>query len=89
MGLHRGCCVGASAVPVFTNQQKYAPATRLETYQAGPLPAWNTSVTPGTNGTDYNNAFAMMTLNGSAATVAYYQVPPLGTATQFPVSDSI
>ena len=89
MGLQRGRCVGASAVPVFTDQQKYAPATGLQTYQGAPLPRWNTSAQVGNNGTDYNNGFATMTLNGSSATVNYYQVPPLGTATQLPVSDAI
>ena len=89
MGLERGRCLSASAVPVFTDQQKYAPAAGLQTYQGEPLPVWNTAAVLGNNGTDYNNAFAMMTLNGSAATVNYYQVPPLGMVTQFPVIDSV
>jgi hypothetical protein len=89
MGLQRGRCLGASAVPVFTDQQKYAPATGLQTQQPGQLPTWNANVQLGDNGTDYNNAFAMMILNGTSATVNYYQVPPLGTATQFSVSDAV
>jgi hypothetical protein len=89
MGLQKGRCVGASAVPVFTDQQEYQPATGLQTYQGGNLPNWDPNAVLGNNGTDYNHAFAIMTLNGSAATVNYYQVPPLGTATQFPVSDNI
>jgi Calcineurin-like phosphoesterase len=89
MGLQRGRCLGASAVPVFTDQQQYAPATGLQTWQNGPLPTWNPNVILGDNGTDYNNAFAMMTLSGSSATVDYYQVPPLGTATKFSVSDTV
>ncbi|MFP5226363.1 MAG: metallophosphoesterase family protein [Acidobacteriota bacterium] len=89
MGLQRGRCVGASAVPVFTDQQAYATATGLQTYENAPMPVWNTNATLGNNGTDYNNAFAMMMLDGSSATVMYYQVPPLGTATAYAVTDSV
>jgi len=89
MGLQKGRCVGASAVPVFTDQQKYVPATGLQTYQGGNLPNWDTNAELGNNGTDYNNAFAIIALNGPAATVNYYQVPPLGTATQFPSTDHV
>ncbi len=87
MGLQKGRCLGASAVPVFTDQQKYQSAAGLQTYQGAPMPEWDSNVVLGNNGTVYNNAFAMMTLNGSSATVAYYQVPPLKTAMQFPVRD--
>jgi hypothetical protein len=89
MGLQKGRCVGASAVPVFTDQQSYSAATGLQTSQGLPMPVWDAGVVLGNNGTDYNNAFAMMTLNGQAATVDYYQVPPLGTATKFGVSDTL
>ncbi|MGA2249157.1 metallophosphoesterase family protein [Terracidiphilus sp.] len=89
MGLQMGCCVGASAVPVFTNQQSYASAAGLQTYQGAQMPVWNPGAVLGNNGTDYNNAFAMITLNGQTATVDYYQVPPLGTATKFGVSDTL
>lgn len=89
MGLVRGRCVGASAVPVFTNQQQYAAATGLQTYQNASLPTWNPSAILGDNGTDYNNAFAIMTLNGPTATVDYYQVPLLKAASQLPFTDTI
>jgi predicted phosphodiesterase len=89
MGLARGRCVGASAVPVFTDQQKYAPGTGLRTYNNSPLPTWNPSAILGSNGTDYNNAFAIMTLNGASATVNYYQVPLLKAASQLPFTDTI
>ena len=89
MGLGRGRCVGASAVPVFTNQQQYAADTGLLTYQNAPLPVWSPAATLGNNGTEYNNAFAIMTLNGATATVNYYQVPLLQAAAQLPFTDTI
>jgi Calcineurin-like phosphoesterase len=87
MGLQRGRCVGASAVPVFTDQQSYANASDLETYGGAALPVWNAKAQVGNNGTSYNNCFAVMTLSGSSASVDYYQVPILGTATRLPVDD--
>lgn len=87
MGLKRGRCVGASAVPVFTDQQSYTNASGLETYGGAGLPVWNTKGQLGNNGTSYNNCFAVMTLNGSSANVDHYQVPMLGTATRLPVDD--
>jgi hypothetical protein len=42
----------------------------------------------GDNGTDYAHAFAIMTLDGSSASVKYYQVPVLGTASELLVTDS-
>lgn len=90
MNLHRGRCVGASAVPVFTNQQSYKNATGLETYGGAALPTWNAKAQLGNNGEGmYNNCFALMTLNGASATVEYYQVPLLGTAAKLPVSDQV
>jgi hypothetical protein len=52
MGLQRGPCVGASAVPVFTDQQKYQNASELQTYQRAPLPKWDSNGVLGDNGTD-------------------------------------
>ena len=89
MGLQRGRCVGASAVPVFTDQQSHTNGTGLETYGGAPLPTWNSKVQLGNNGTSYNNCFAIMTLKGASATVDYYQVPIGGAAQKFPVSDSV
>jgi hypothetical protein len=88
MGLERGRCVGASAVPVFTDQQSYTNATGLETYQNAPLPTWDPNAALGNNGTDYSHAFAIMTLNGASANVDYYQIPVLGTASKLAVTDS-
>lgn len=90
MNLQHGRCVGASAVPVFTNQQSYKNATGLETYGGAALPTWNTKAQLGNNGEGmYNNCFALMTLNGASANVDYYQVPLLGTAAKLPVSDQV
>ena len=89
MGLSRGRCVGASAVPVFKDQQQYAPCKDLLTYNKAPLPTWSSKAILGDNGTEYNNAFAIMTLNGASATVDYYQVPLLQPATKLPFTDTI
>jgi hypothetical protein len=88
MGLKRGRCVGASAVPVFTDQWKYANADGLKTYQNAPLPTWSPNAVLGDNGTDYAHGFAIMTLKGASASVEYYQVPILGTASRLPVTDN-
>lgn len=88
MGLQRGRCIGASAVPVFTDQQSYENASGLQTYEGAPLPAWNVNGVLGDNGTDYAHGFAIMTLKGPSATVDYYQVPVLGTASRLPVTDA-
>jgi Calcineurin-like phosphoesterase len=89
MNLQRGRCVGASAVPVFTDQQSYKNASGLETYGGLPYPTWNAKGQLGNNGTSYNNCFAIMTLNGASATVDYYEVPILGKASKLAVTDSI
>lgn len=90
LNLQRGRCVGASAVPVFTDQQSYINATGLATYGGAPMPTWNRNGQLGNNGEGmYNNCFAFMTLKSVSATVDYYQVPLLGTAAKLGVSDSV
>ena len=89
MGLQRGRCIGASAVPVFTAQQSYTTASGLATFNNLPLPTWNPQGIVGNNGTDYFHCFAFMTLTGTAAQVDYYQVPILGAAQKLPVSDQV
>jgi hypothetical protein len=89
MGVERGRCVGASAVPVFTDQQSYSNASGLQTYGGLPLPTWKPVGQLGNNGTSYNNCFAIMTLNGASANVDYYQVPILGTAARLPIDDRV
>jgi calcineurin-like phosphoesterase family protein len=90
MKLERGRCLGASAVPVFTDQQKYAKDTSgLRTFDGGPLPTWNSTAVLGDNGTDYHHAFAIMTLNGPSAKVEYYQVPLSGEAKRLCLTEGV
>jgi hypothetical protein len=89
MGLKRGRCVGASAVPVFTDQQKYETATGLRTFNGAPMPGWDPKGVLNDNGTDYANCFALMTVEGASASVDYYQVPVLGRASKLDVKDLI
>jgi hypothetical protein len=89
LGLVRGRCVGASAVPVFTNEQSYTADTSLLNAQVTTLPTWNPAANLGSTDGQYDNAFAIMTLNGAAAVVNYYQVPPDGPYAQIPFTDTI
>ncbi|HTR67794.1 MAG TPA: metallophosphoesterase [Terriglobales bacterium] len=89
MGLQRGRCVGASAVPVLTDQQSYKPGTGLTTFQNTGLATWAAQGILGDNGTDYDHCFAFMTLNGTAAQVDYYRVPVLGAKLKLAVGDQI
>jgi len=86
MGLGRGRCIGASAVPVFQDQQSYSTASGLTTFD-GNMPKWlEFGVLKSTDDT-YNNCFAMMTLSGAAATVDYYEVPLMKDAIKLSVTD--
>ena len=87
MGLKRGRCVGASAVPVFEDQQSYATASGLKTFEGGGMPTWDTNGVLGNTANMYNNCFAMMTLNGASAAVDYYEVPLLQSARKLTVMD--
>lgn len=89
MGLKRGRCVGASAVPVFEDQQSYATASGLRTADGLPMPTWNAGAVLGTTDGSYNNCFAMMTLNGASASVEYFEVPLLQAARKFDVVDTL
>jgi hypothetical protein len=74
--------VGCSAVPVFMAEQSYEGADDLATCNNLPLPTWKAEAIARNNGTDYNHAFAIMTLNGANATVDYYDVPILQAASK-------
>jgi hypothetical protein len=87
MGLEKGRCVGASAVPVFADQQQYVAATGLKTLN-GTMPTWDPKGVLGSSNNMYNNCFAMMTLNGASATVDYYEVPLLKAARKLDVTDT-
>jgi hypothetical protein len=89
MGLKRGRCVGASAVPVLINQQSYTTATGLQTLNNGPMPVWDANGILGNNGKEYDNCFAIMTLNGPNANVDYYTGPVCGHAKRLNVTDQI
>jgi hypothetical protein len=86
MSLKRGRCIGASAVPVFTDQQSYRTAPGLKTL-AGVMPTWDPDGVLGTSNNMYDNCFAIMTLAQASATVDYYAVPLLQPARRLPVSD--
>ena len=89
MALKRGRCVGASAVPVFQDQQSYATCpTQLQTLD-GTMPTWDPKAVLATSNSMYNNCFAMMTLTGGSATVEYCEVPLLKPAVPFPVTASV
>jgi hypothetical protein len=89
MGLKRGRCVGASAVPVFQDQQSYTTASGLETLNGQSMPTWDPNAVLGTSKDMYNNCFAMMSVNGASATVEYYEVPLLENARKFNVTDTV
>lgn len=89
MDLKRGRCVGASAVPVFDDQQSYTTAGGMQTYGGLPYPTWNKQGQLATNMNDYNHCFAIMTLTGASANVDYYQIAGFQPATRLPVDDKI
>lgn len=89
MGLSRGRCVGASAVPVFQDQQSYAAASGLTTVEGLPMPEWDADTVLGATNNMYNNCFAIMTLTGASATVEYYQVPLLQSAQKYDAVDVV
>ncbi len=76
MGLQRGRCVGASAIPVFTSQKSYAKGSGLETKGGVPLADWNKKVELANDKIDYYHGFAFLELDGKSANVNYYQVRP-------------
>lgn len=79
MGLRRGRCVGASAVPVFGDQQSYNPANDLKTPD-GKLPDWDRKAQLPVNADDvYDHTFAILDL-GVPASVEYFKVPVDGAA---------
>src|SRR4029077_2572387 len=78
MGLRRGRCVGASAVPVFNDQQSYSSATDLTTPD-GKLPDWDRKAQLAANADGlYDHTFAILDL--VPASVEYFRVPVDGAA---------
>jgi hypothetical protein len=80
MGLKRGRCVGASAIPVLNHQQSYTADTSLQTYQNKGLPRWIKKAELQKDKSEYNHAFAMLNLKGTSASADYYEVPFGGSA---------
>ena len=80
IGLRRGRCIGASAVPVFSDQQSYTPATDLKTLD-GKLPDWDpkTELSVNRDGV-YDHTFAILDLGAAPASVEYFRVPVDGAA---------
>lgn len=74
MGLRRGRCVGCSAVPVFKDQQSYQFDSSLRFPQSGVHPVWHKEAQLGTTADDYNHAFAILNLDGTDASVEYFEV---------------
>ncbi len=75
MGLKRGRCVGASAIPVLKSQQSYSSDTSLQTLGSFGLPKWNPKSELPADQYEYIHAFAMMKLEKESALVEYYGVP--------------
>jgi predicted phosphodiesterase len=75
VGLQRGRCIGAGAIPMLVSSDPYTPATGL-TLPPGEtqLPQLIPNTQLATNGTVYNHAYAILNLNGPDARVNYYQV---------------
>jgi hypothetical protein len=89
MGLYRGRCVGASAVPVYEDQQSYTTQSGLTTLNGQDMPAWAPDCELETSENMYNNCFAFMTLNGPSATVEYYEVEPMQPARRYQAVDRV
>ena len=80
MGLRRGRCIGCSAVPVLMSQQSYTLRKDLKTWRTAGYPSWRSEAELGNNGTDYNHAFAILTLKEHTGTAEYYEVQVRGSA---------
>jgi hypothetical protein len=90
LGLVRGRCVGASAIPVFTDEQSFVADNDLTLpAQEKGLPGWNAVADLGSTDGCYNNAFAIMTISKATAKVSYYQVPLGGAYKKIEFTDTI
>jgi hypothetical protein len=71
LGLERGRCLGCSAIPEFVRADYYTAKFDVPLL---PDPAnQGRPVMLGDNGTVYNHAYAILSLNGRQAQVSYYQ----------------
>jgi hypothetical protein len=81
LGLARGRCIGAGAVPIRVSEMPYNLATDLvlPAGQANP-PQLNTAVQLSHDGESYNHAYALLTLRGPTAEIGYYQMAAEGSS---------
>ena len=70
MGLERGRCVGCSAIPVLVESNR---APKFDTPLVSDPVNSGQPIQLGDNGTVYNHGYAIMSLQGAKASVAYYQ----------------
>jgi 3',5'-cyclic AMP phosphodiesterase CpdA len=80
-GLARGRCIGSAAVPTLLVENPYTPDPTLvlPAGQSQP-PIMDPRVRLGDNGKFYNHGYALLTLSGPTATIAYYQVAGDGSS---------
>jgi len=82
-----GRCVGAGAVPVFLEgreaQAAADPGLFLSSPETGP-PQVVKGTELGNNGEVMNHAYAMLTLDGPALTIDYYQIDSTGASVKAP-----
>ena len=81
MGLQRGRCLGASAVPVFKDEQSYTPDAGLKYPDGAGTPVWNANAQLSTSADDYNHCYAILTLKDKDAALEYFQVDASGNTT--------
>jgi hypothetical protein len=79
LGLQRGRCVGASAIPLLASQDPYTPNPKLDTQGQGGLPLLDPQAPElSLNGDQvYFHAFAVLTLGGpgdGGSSIGYFQV---------------
>lgn len=81
VGLNKGRCIGASAIPVLTGQQPYSPNPKLALQGQAALPNLAQGISPLSSNSQgaYFHSYAIMTLRSPASSVhdskiEYYQV---------------
>ncbi len=71
LGLQRGRCLGCGAIPVFVADDYYQARFPMPLVSDPRQP--DRPIELGNNGDIYNHAYAILQLDGTAATVSYYQ----------------
>ena len=84
MGLMRGRCIGSAAVPKLVDEQPYTPNPALVVPSGQrEAPQMDPQVALGTDGRFYRHAYAVLTLQGRAATMTYYEMTAAGSRILF------